>query len=330
MDNLPNFVCQKFSYPLYTVITNPNFVCQNFIQTFSIPIVKSLCIQIIFPIMQPNQVSMNTKVAQLFRNHPIVDTGYLETNDLQIDPFLDSCEEIQLLLDQANDENYQSTVDKIQKFIAIGPMYKQIYKEILEYTLTINTKRRKILKRIKDVTLPGSLLLRFDVYSRYHIPPLSLIKTDELQGESKELWIYIYCDNLQKLQELVLKHAAAFDFEQLFTFRKCRWSKVNLLDIAAYFGSIQCFKYLYLNNVKLTKYTPLLAICGGNIEVVQLVNQISEEQDVYKNELSIIVSIVFHQNQITYWLLNKYPYNHLCVPIQAFNYHIFKKFFYET
>ena len=58
-------------------------------------------------------------------------------------------------------------------------------------------------------------------------------------------------------------------------------SKPTLIEYAAFFGSIQIFKYLYLNGVNLTSSLWIYAIHGDNPEMIHILEENNIEPDDY-------------------------------------------------
>ena len=50
-------------------------------------------------------------------------------------------------------------------------------------------------------------------------------------------------------------------------------NEINLIDYAATYGSIKCFKYLMLNHLEMTNYTFYCAVLGGNTEIIHICYQ---------------------------------------------------------
>ena len=79
---------------------------------------------------------------------------------------------------------------------------------------------------------------------------------------------------------------------------------INLIDYAAFFGSIQIFKYLLLNKVKLTKSLIFSAIHGNNAEIIQILENSQIQQSSI--EKILIESIKCHHNDIANYILDNY------------------------
>lgn len=76
---------------------------------------------------------------------------------------------------------------------------------------------------------------------------------------------------------------------------------VSFIEYAAFFGSINIFKYLLMNKVKISPSLPKFAIAGGNYEIVHL----CEEKDLsFSNCLSI--AIQYKQDELVEYLLNNF------------------------
>ena len=73
------------------------------------------------------------------------------------------------------------------------------------------------------------------------------------------------------------------------------------INLCCLFGSIRCFKYLYLNGCILKEPINEFSIAGGNYEIIQILNQnyISFDNCLGK-------SIEFHQYSLSNWLLTNY------------------------
>lgn len=115
----------------------------------------------------------------------------------------------------------------------------------------------------------------------------------------------------------MLQNEPDFDWEQKIepSIYDIHWiicESPSLFDYSAYFGSVECFKYIYSNYVEKNKdkydssqyfsddfNVVHYAIAGGNIEIVRF---------LYSNEFSfhgaLNIAVLFHRNEIFDWLLN--------------------------
>ena len=80
--------------------------------------------------------------------------------------------------------------------------------------------------------------------------------------------------------------------------------KPSLIEYAAFFGSIQIFKYLNLNQAQLTPELWIYAIHGRNPEIIQFLedNQVKPPNNSYFE--CFIESIKCHHNEITIYIVD--------------------------
>lgn len=81
---------------------------------------------------------------------------------------------------------------------------------------------------------------------------------------------------------------------------------LTLIKYAAFFGSIQIFKYLLLNKVELTPQLWIYAIHGKNADIIHLLEEYKIEPPKKSYKESLIESIKCHYNDIVDYLLNQY------------------------
>lgn len=113
--------------------------------------------------------------------------------------------------------------------------------------------------------------------------------------------------------------------------------EVKLIDYAAFFGSVQIFKYLYLNGVALTKALWIYGIHGDNPEIIDILkeNEITPEDSSYQKCMK--EAIKCHHNGIANYILNnllqeeefyvddKFFRNLTCYSFHYYNFSFFPK-----
>ena len=110
-------------------------------------------------------------------------------------------------------------------------------------------------------------------------------------------------DEVEKLQETSSK--ANFDFNQSIPpslyecFSFVNKGKVSLIDYAAFFGSIKCFRFLFMNG-SIIDNTMRYAIAGGNVEIIHICEQ--NHTSFYR---AYETAIEFHRNDIFRYLKTK-------------------------
>ena len=121
-------------------------------------------------------------------------------------------------------------------------------------------------------------------------------------------------DNLERLRREIS--------EQIY--HECDFSK--LLDEAAYFGSIDCFKFLLLNGAQPSHKTMVFACRSGREEIVQLLI----ERKGYFDEKCLINAILSHNNKIVRWItIEKQIHTSLHSAVASANYGIIHDLLYR-
>ena len=73
----------------------------------------------------------------------------------------------------------------------------------------------------------------------------------------------------------------------------------NYIDFAAFYGSINIFKYLLMMKVEFNRFTALFAVSGGNIEIIHLCEQ---NKCNFKNALKC--AIIYRHVELVDWLID--------------------------
>ena len=92
--------------------------------------------------------------------------------------------------------------------------------------------------------------------------------------------------------------------------------EISLIDFSSFFGSLNSFKFLLLNNCKITQNTVKWSIAGGNKDILTLVSQMGFSFEKYFE-----TSVKYHRYQLTRWLLETYQCDALPLPtcVKYFN-----------
>ena len=77
--------------------------------------------------------------------------------------------------------------------------------------------------------------------------------------------------------------------------------EISIIDIAAFFGATKIFKYLFINNFKITDDTCNFAVCGGENEIIQMLNQ-----NGFSFAKCLTASIKYHRYMISDWILSNF------------------------
>ncbi|EAY14067.1 hypothetical protein TVAG_478920 [Trichomonas vaginalis G3] len=121
----------------------------------------------------------------------------------------------------------------------------------------------------------------------------------EEEFEKDTIPYYIRNDDLDKLIEKLSENN--LDFSVNF---KLRDKEMTMLDISAFYGSSNTFKYLVMNDIKLTNKTAKYSVMGGNYEIVRISQQKGSDFSQ-----CLMKAIQSHNNDIAYWISENYNYD---------------------
>lgn len=90
----------------------------------------------------------------------------------------------------------------------------------------------------------------------------------------------------------------------------------EMLNKSAKYGSIQCFKFIYLNLNNLPDCAIKNSMKGGNIEIIKICN---EKQQIDKE--CAFAAIKYHRNNVLEWIINEncVQIRNICYPLYHFN-----------
>jgi hypothetical protein len=112
-------------------------------------------------------------------------------------------------------------------------------------------------------------------------------------------------DDFDSLQSLSTQ--PNFDFDSSILISPCdlpsqvEEPKAALLAVSAFYGSINCFKFLYLNDCAACRSVCSWGVKRGNLEILQICEH---EHGDFRDCLR--PSIIYNQNEIADWLLNNF------------------------
>lgn len=203
---------------------------------------------------------------------------------------------LQKLMDTLLDETIPiSTIEaEINKFFQDYPPeeYAVTVLYAIEYVSAIRPKIRlkylPLAYRIKNDYHIGTRTLPVTVITKTCDSRTIFRTAMKYTYTSVPMEIAIRNDNLEAVKGIVSRKF--FDFE-----------KSTLINLAAFYGSIECFKYLYLNGTRILSDTHTYVICGGNTEMIRYLQHIGQDY----TDKDVLVSVLFHHNQITDWLISQ-------------------------
>lgn len=107
-------------------------------------------------------------------------------------------------------------------------------------------------------------------------------------------------DNINLLQELASKEE--FDYNQKILQEYFGPHERSLISTAAYYGSVNCFKFLLLNNAKVDLSTSESSVMGGNKQLIDIC--IKENKD-HSNMMT--AAVISHRDDLFEWILENVP-----------------------
>lgn len=198
--------------------------------------------------------------------------------------------EVQRVIWSMNNENKEKLIPELMSIVTSENSLKKFALDSLDYA---SSKKQKYINAYADAYIKVSQEFRYNPFiesENFNIVLKSKgYSTNFLETEvtvDDVLNIYppnsiCYFVTWDKVEELK-KHTAdpSFNFNDFYDI-------IPLIDIAAKYGSIECFKYLLLRGVEPTEDTEEYAIEGGNFEIMQILGQNYQQKFKYKLETAI-------------------------------------------
>lgn len=136
-----------------------------------------------------------------------------------------------------------------------------------------------------------------------------LNKFIELRSKGKNpdiIALSIRDDDIEQFQQLLYQTNTSINsviqpsiFERFIFINQNSYDiKPSLIEYAAFFGSLKCFKFLYQKQQDLPQTTAIFAVAGGNYEIIHL----CEQRQIEFNDESLMISIRFFHSELTEYL----------------------------
>ena len=230
----------------------------------------------------------------------------------------------------SNEQDFDQLKKEIQEFLAMNDENSDVFTGIFAWFLYVRPKKTEFLSHILQNLQINSPLSFSQIisYSKRNIRRIEykyllnfiqstgLDETLHLDNNNKQINQLFYsdpflssiieddCNNFQKL----VSDSPYFDYLQLINVQNTviesveDEKRVDLLEFAAFFGSIKCFKFLFLNEYSFHHKIKYYAVAGGNMEIFNIV---TNKGIIFDD--CIDTSIAFHQYQLSDIILMKYP-----------------------
>ena len=216
------------------------------------------------------------------------------------------------------EDSFDELVSLITQYNKADPNNTQTIERILGIFSIVRPKKHELLSKIEKATLiyHTSMEASFETILGDEIP--HIFKLNRIQSPLIDL---IKNDNLKELEETITKNPN-FDINQTF---KIDSYDINLLDIAAYYGSEQCIFYLMVQEVPLTEYFCPFLLCSGNTKRIKTHAVLWRDHHTFRDEICLKLSILYHLYEQTDWLVQYYNsrLNSAKTSIESYNFYVF-------
>ena len=241
------------------------------------------------------------------------------------DDFRLSCEVEDLIFDATEEsiENAKKLIKENPKFFS--PFYLQ------SMILHVSTVRRFSFKALASLwkEIPKTnKKIQYSIFSDF-LYKEGLIQNDNILWSPTEKTsqdILNVFDENSILHSVVVDDLEKFN-EKIVSYNPSKYTieiasqtgKMNLyfIDFAALCGSVKIFKALLIDGCRLTKQTAECVIKGGNLELLEILQQ----QGFYFHNF-FELAIIYHRNDIAYWLYENFKHEtkvDLLTCIKSFN-----------
>jgi hypothetical protein len=123
--------------------------------------------------------------------------------------------------------------------------------------------------------------------------------------DSSSIGFFLKFDKFDEIQQL--SSLANFNFSSKTFITPCdlphptKLPSESLLSVSAFYGSIGCFKFIFLNGIPIRSSVCISSVKGGNLEIIQICEL--EHGDF---SLCLSASVSYLRNDIADWLLNNF------------------------
>ena len=121
--------------------------------------------------------------------------------------------------------------------------------------------------------------------------------------EEETIGSIILHDDVEKLQTYLIENTAEDIYcDTNLLLDVPNTTTINSLQCCEILSSIKCFKYLIMNSKQISSIDAKIAVAGGNLEIVHILEQKGES---FSSCLPI--AVIYYRNDITEWLCNHFP-----------------------
>lgn len=251
------------------------------------------------------------------------------------DNFYETLDKINMLVNMDKKQQVNALCRNIFNFSIIRPKKSQIYtklatilseepkfKEILSGNIPyakMKSANRILNELVKNNIFSKSDLKKVPITNSYGTGFFSEWRSMDTLPQAEEVIQYIFNDDIDAFQNFCSSPDIILDYRfpkaVVSDYVALEFHDLDMIRTTAYFGATKCFKYLLMNGVSLHNTSkPLFnrlrtntimrwAVRGGNTEIIRLL----EQNGVNSSKEDIQSAIMFHQDDIFDWLIERFP-----------------------
>ena len=264
----------------------------------------------------------------------IADLIFESQNSISFDVFW---EKISNFIDRTQDNEFILSI--LYQFALIRPKEIEFFTQFaIKFSLKLkhSEKDNDIYDSIQQILqTPLSFVDKTPFFDHGLLPMTSYKESpnDQMNKIRNQILIPIVEDDFDKFKQFINDNINfnnemtiipyQYDFNLTFISNQSNFSTyfpITLIDFCSYVGSPKCFKFLQTNGCEISKYGNRMAIAGGNIEIIHILE--SEGQTF---DRMFTISSFYHHSSISEWLLSNYECE-ICDPsyfISCVNYPVF-------
>ena len=268
-----------------------------------------------------SSIPKESKEYNFFKNYIEIEE-ILFSNDLKVENMEDLFNKIISILEENKEDShlFQYLIEIIVYFILIRSKQAEISCILMSLFVTKFDKAKQnfIINTIKDSEYYNkSIFIQDFLYAQGIVneePKAFKERQETLFSlyEKGSLEFILKEDSSESLKDYINSHSnfskrtdinvdIRSSLFQILRKRSSGSTRVNLLDFCSFYGSIECFKILKMNDFEFGDVIREMSICGGNFDIIRELEQCGLAFD---NLLEC--SVQFHQKEIIEWLLSNY------------------------
>lgn len=210
-----------------------------------------------------------------------------------------------------NSTNFHESHEMLEKILEDHPKLSIYITTMLRHVAKLKLKDEiEIFKIYFDIARKHNICINPKILSEdvdetgpendeNNIPKyLNIIESNPLHNKDTLIHSIAY-DEIDKFIEYSSK--SDFDLDNKYG-RMQDLDHKTPIDVAAFYGSLKVFKYLLQNNAQIDWKVSHSAICGGNYEIIHIIEQ---NGDKYDNDY-IFDALEYHRNELIDYLLENY------------------------